>query len=157
MCITLLPPDIHLWKHFWHLVAAFWRVSFTLITFSSILLTVLHPIYSYFNGGIFKRISWFFSFHHKNQLFVLRNLGNKLTSEKFRDERDKSPAVTVVQDFKDLLVRPASCWLDVRQEPRSCEQVDVCILRGTERGTQADWGGRRGRGYTGKEISGEKQ
>lgn len=58
------------------------------------------------------------------------------------------PAVAIIQQLEDLLVRPACCRLDVRQEARSCEQVDVCILWGTERGAQADWGGRRGRGYT---------
>lgn len=82
----------------------------------------------------------------------------KLTaSEKFRDKEEKSPAVVVIQYFEDLLVCSPCCRLYIRQEPRSCEEVDIGILGGTQGGTQADWGSRRGRGYAGREVNGEKQ
>lgn len=66
-----------------------------------------------------------------------------------------SPAVAVIKGLKDLLVSPACRRLYVGQEPCSCEQVDVGILWGTQRGAQTDWGGRWGRGYTDREVNQE--
>lgn len=60
--------------------------------------------------------------------------------------------MAVIKDLKDLLVSSACCRLYVGQEPCSCEQVDVGILWGTQRGAQTDWGDRWGRGYTDREI-----
>lgn len=72
-----------------------------------------------------------------------------------QNRRKKSPAVAVIQGFKDLLVCSPCRRLYVGQEPCSCEQVDVGILWGTQRGAQTDWGGRGGRGYTDREVNQE--
>lgn len=101
-------------------------------------------------------------------LTVLQSLIKLSTSFKFQDlnnpvvlqwllREETSPAVAVIQDFEYLLVRSACCWLDIGQKSCNCEQADVCILRGTKGRAQADWGGRGGRGYTGREVNGEKQ
>lgn len=51
-----------------------------------------------------------------------------------QNRRKKSPAVAVIQGVKDLLVCSPCRRLYVGQEPCSCEQVDVGILWGTQRG-----------------------
>lgn len=73
----------------------------------------------------------------------------------FQKIQNKSPAVAVIKGLEDLLVCSACRRLYVGQEACSCEQVDVGIHRGTQRGAQTDWGGRWGRGYTDREVNQE--
>lgn len=58
---------------------------------------------------------------------VFRN-ESKAKWQETNNNNKKSPAVAVVQEFKDLLVGPACGGLDVSHEAGRCEQVDVCIL-----------------------------